>query len=184
MIAISSRSCSASSARPPLSYSSTDSWRCLIIFCNTESSSPSPSGGLPSPRAAMSAFLMVELTMRSVDSLRSSLARMASLTALLMSSRSIVMSSRGPQADNHGNPDLGGSRRSDNLVPQPFDHRIRGRLRLLDLWQVPAPRKDHQFRAGDAVGHLAGQRVGDGVVLVAGQDQRRTFDPAQRRPRV
>ena len=39
----------------------------------------------------MSAFLMVELTMRSVESLRSSLARIASLTALLMSSRSIVL---------------------------------------------------------------------------------------------
>jgi len=46
---------------------------------------------LPSPRAAISAFLMVELTMRKVESLRSSLARIASLTALLMFSRSIVM---------------------------------------------------------------------------------------------
>jgi hypothetical protein len=33
------------------------------------------------------------LTIRSVESLRSSLARIASLTALLMSSRSIVLSS-------------------------------------------------------------------------------------------
>src|ERR1043166_1400019 len=40
----------------------------------------------------MSAFLMVELTMRSVESFRSSLAFMASLTALLMSSRSMVAS--------------------------------------------------------------------------------------------
>ena len=39
----------------------------------------------------MSAFLMVELTMRSVESLRSSLAFIASLTALLMSSRSMVL---------------------------------------------------------------------------------------------
>ena len=41
-------------------------------------------------KAAISAFLMVELTIRKVESLRSSLARIASLTALLMSSRSIV----------------------------------------------------------------------------------------------
>src|SRR3569833_260913 len=42
----------------------------------------------------MSAFFWVELTMRSVDSLRSSLAFIASLTALLMSSRSMVASLR------------------------------------------------------------------------------------------
>src|ERR1700687_964600 len=94
MMAISSRSCAASSARPPLSYSSTDSWRCLIIFWNTPRRSASDSGGLPSPRAAMSAFLMVELTMRSVESLRSSFALIASLTALVMSSRSIDLTSR------------------------------------------------------------------------------------------
>jgi hypothetical protein len=39
-----------------------------------------------------------------VDSLRSSLARIASLTALLMSSRSIVLSSRDPLAASAGKP--------------------------------------------------------------------------------
>src|SRR5215212_617247 len=43
----------------------------------------------------MSAFLMVELTMRSVESFRSSFALIASLTALLMSSRSMVASLNG-----------------------------------------------------------------------------------------
>src|ERR1700733_7511657 len=112
MIAISSRSWLANSARPPLSYNSTDSWRCLIIFWNTPSRSASDSGGLPSPRAAMSAFLMVELTIRSVESLRSSLAFIASLTALLMSSRSMGISllsaetvdlGRSPHRDNRPN---------------------------------------------------------------------------------
>src|ERR1700682_5463349 len=142
MIAISSRFCAASSARPPLSYSSTDSWRCFIIFWNTPRRSASLSGGLPCPRASMSAFLMVELTIRSVESLRSSLARIASLTALLMSWRSIGLS------------------------------------------QVATTREDHQFRAGNAVGHLHRERIRDGVILVAGQDQRWTLDPRQRRPRI
>src|SRR5712692_7953363 len=49
MIAISSRSCAANSARPPLSYSSTDSWRCLIIFWNTPRRSASVRGGFAFP---------------------------------------------------------------------------------------------------------------------------------------
>ena len=44
--------------------------------------------------------------------------------------------------------------------------------------------KDHKFRAVNAVGHLHRQRIRNGVVLIAGQDQRRTLDPRQRRPRV
>src|SRR6202022_4797969 len=179
MIAISSRSCAASSERPPLLYSSTDSWRCFIIFWNTPRRSPSLRGGFPSPRAAMSAFLMVELTLRSVESLRSSLARIASLTALLMSSRSIVC----VLANSQGT-DLGRPRPQNNSVPQPFDQRIRGRLRLLQLRQVTAMRNDRQFGAVNAVGHLLRKRIRDGVVLVAGQHQRRTLDPRQRRPRV
>src|SRR5882724_12780024 len=168
MIAISSRSCAANSARPPLSYSSTDSWRCLIIFWNTPSRSASVRGGLPSPRAAMSAFLMVELTMRSVESLRSSLARIASLTALLMSSRSIVLSSRKRQAAFPESPDLGGSRPGNNSDhPHPFDQRVGSRLRLFQLREVATIRQDHQFRAGNSAGHLHRQRVRDGVVLVA-----------------
>src|ERR1700738_187654 len=168
MIAISSRSCSASSARPPLSYSSTDSWRCFIIFWNTLRRSPSLSGGLPCPRASISAFLMVELTIRSVESLRSSLARIASLTALLMSSRRIVRI----LANSQGT-DLSRARRQNTSVPQPFDQRVRGRLRLLRLRQVAAMRNDRQFGAVNAVGHLLRQRIRDGVVLVAGQDQGR-----------
>src|SRR6267142_2677013 len=158
MIAISSRSCAASSARPPLSYNSTDSWRCLIIFWNTPRRSASLSGGLPCPRASISAFLMVELTMRSVESLRSSLARIASLTALLMSSRSIVVSSR-----NRQRLDLGCSPCKNNLVPQPFDQGVGGRLRLFHLREMAASGKDHQLRAGNAVSHLHRERSRDGV---------------------
>jgi hypothetical protein len=87
-MAISSCSCLTRSARLPFWYSSTDSWRCLIIFCSSGSTSASPSAGLPCPRASMSAFLSVELTMRSVDTARSFLAFCASIKALLMSSRS------------------------------------------------------------------------------------------------
>src|SRR3954447_24935240 len=189
MMAISSRSCAASSERPPLSYSSTASWRCFIIFCNTPSRSASLSGGLPCPRASMSAFLMVELTMRSVESLRSSLARIASLTALLMSSRSIFypLAAFGPQHAEA--PDLGGSRHRDNtnaaaLAPQPFDQRIRGRLGLLQLRQVTAMRENPEFGSVNAAGHLLRQRILDGVVLVAGQNQGRAPDRRQHRPRV
>src|ERR1700724_2169137 len=164
MIAISSRSCAASSERPPLSYSSTDSWRCFIIFWNTPSRSASLSGGLPSPRAAMSAFLMVELTIRSVESLRSSLARIASLTALLMFSRSIVPSSRRPfKAASPCASDLGGLRQPDNSDPQPFHQSLRRRLRLLRLRQVAAIRKDCQLCAVDAVRHLHRHTVRYGV---------------------
>src|ERR1700730_13023689 len=179
MIAISSRSAAASSARPPLSYNSTDSWRCLIIFWNTPRRSASLSGGFPSPRAAMSAFLMVEFTIRSVESLRSSLARIASLTALLMSSRSIDR----VLANSQGT-DLGRSRRQNNSVPQPFDQSVRGRLRLLRLRQGGAMRNDREFGAVNAVRHLLRQRIRDGVVLLAGQCQGRTGDESQRRPRV
>src|SRR6185437_7484556 len=69
----------------------TDSCRCLIIFCNAESTSASPSAGLPAPRASMSAFLSVELTMRSVETARSFLAFIASVKALLMSSRRTII---------------------------------------------------------------------------------------------
>src|SRR5665647_3035248 len=88
MMAISSSSCFTRSARAPFLYISTDSWRCLIIFCRIASTSASPSGGLPEPRASMSAFLSVELTMRRVETARSFLAFIASFKALLMSSRS------------------------------------------------------------------------------------------------
>src|SRR5262249_25407152 len=50
------------------------------------------SGGLPAPRASISAFLSEELIMRSVDTARSFLAFIASVRALLMSSRSTVSS--------------------------------------------------------------------------------------------
>src|SRR2546430_17252656 len=125
----------------------------------------------------MSAFLMVELTIRSVDSRRSSLARIASLTALLMSSRSIVLSSR--RSFNHlimSIYDLGGSCRSDNLDPQPFDQSFRGCLRLFLLRQVAAIRKHHQFRPVGAVSHLHRGRIRNGVGLVPAQDQRWPFD--------
>src|ERR1019366_3818898 len=64
----------------------------MIIFCSTGSTSASPSGGLPAPRASISAFLSVELTMRRVETTRSFLAFCASFKALLMSSRSTVFS--------------------------------------------------------------------------------------------
>src|SRR4051812_45980212 len=115
----------------------------------------------------MSAFLMVELTIRSVDSLRSSLARIASLTALLMSSRSMFFPLK------FSGSDLGRSVRQNNskagafssrepvstslenaLCLQPFDQCRRGRLRLLQLRHVPAIGQDHQFGVGDVAGHL------------------------------
>src|SRR5690348_8070115 len=57
----------------------------------TALSSSSPSGPLPAPRASMSAFLMVELTMRRVETRRASCAFMAAFKALLISSRNIAM---------------------------------------------------------------------------------------------
>src|SRR5580658_5954490 len=105
----------------------------------------------------MSAFLMVELTMRSVESLRSSLARIASLTALLMSSRSIVLSSRGPAAVSIPPDDLGGPRRSNNSHPQPFGQRFAGGLRPFRLRAMAAVRKDHQFCRQNAFRHFLGQ---------------------------
>src|SRR5262245_50684646 len=59
-----------------------------MIFCSKLSTSASPSGGLPVPRASISAFLREELIIRSVDTARSFLAFIASVRALLMSSRS------------------------------------------------------------------------------------------------
>ena len=67
---------------------------------------------------------------------------------------------------------------------QPFDQGFRGRLRLFRLREMAAIRKDSQFRAVDAISHLDRERIRNGVVLVAAQDQRRTFDPRQCRPRV
>src|SRR3569623_1672427 len=52
--------------------------------------SSSDNGCLPCPRASISAFLIDEFTIRNVESLRSALAFIASFTALLMSSRSMV----------------------------------------------------------------------------------------------
>src|SRR6185437_1882834 len=103
MMAISSCSCFTRSARPPFWYSSTDSWRCLIIFCSSGSTSASPSGGLPAPRASISAFLSVELTMRSVETARSFLAFWASIKALLMSSRSMAYSQPSGVFNRSGN---------------------------------------------------------------------------------
>src|ERR1700759_580799 len=82
------------------------------MICSTPSRSASESGGLPSPRAAISAFLMVELTLRSVESLRSSLAFMASLTALLLLSRSMGLPSSNPP-----HVVLGRSEQRNNRVP-------------------------------------------------------------------
>jgi hypothetical protein len=50
--------------------------------------------------------------------------------------------------------------------------------------EVAALRKDREFGAGNALRHLHRQRIRDGVVLVAGQDQRRTGNRGQRRPRI
>src|SRR3974390_1011302 len=88
MIAISASSWATRSSRPPFLYRSTDSCRCLIIFCKIASTSASPSAGLLAPRASMSAFFSVELTMRSVETVRSFLAFIASLRASLIWSRS------------------------------------------------------------------------------------------------
>ncbi len=49
---------------------------------------------------------------------------------------------------------------------------------------MAAIRKDHKFRAVDAVSHLYRQRIRNGVVLVTGQHQRWTLDPRKCRPRV
>src|SRR5262245_12059099 len=96
----------------------------------------------------MSAFLMVELTMRSVESLRSSLAFMASLTALLMSSRNMAYPFKYPT------PDLGRSRPRDNLAAQPRDRRLRRRFGLFRLRQVPTILENDELRAGNALRHL------------------------------
>src|SRR4051812_40291505 len=87
----------------------------------------------------MSAFLMVELTMRSVDSLRSSFALIASLTALLMASRSIESVLCVVQFAL----DLSGFGRRDNRRPierrnldRPFEGREQ-HPRGLNAWAVP-----------------------------------------------
>src|SRR5260221_11412419 len=101
--------------------------------------------------------------MRRVESLLSSLSRIASLTALLMSSRSIFVSF------GYQGPDLGCSHGENNSVPEPFSQRFGGRLRLFRLRHVTAIRQHHEFRAGKAARHLPRERLREGVVLVSGQ---------------
>src|SRR5438067_721369 len=127
----------------------------------------------------MSAFLMVELTMRSVDSLRSFLAFMASLTALLMSSRSMIVI-----PFEYPTPDLGRSWPGNNRSSQPFDQSPGCRFGLLRLRQMSAIGEDDELRAGNALRHLLRKGVGNGVVLIAGQHQRRACDRRQCRPRI
>ena len=72
-------------------------------------------------------------------------------------------------------PDLGRSRRWNNLAAQPFGQRIRRRLRLFHLRQVTAIGSTTNFAPGMPLDHLHRERVRDGVVLVAGQNQRRAL---------
>src|SRR6202049_53005 len=73
---------------------SSDSWRCLIIFCNRLRISSSPSAGLPRPRASMSRSLSAALTKRSVEVRRLSCDFIASFRLALISSRSTAMAFR------------------------------------------------------------------------------------------
>src|ERR1700761_3164103 len=130
----------------------------------------------------MSAFLMVELTMRKVESLRSSLARIASLTALLMSSRSMKSSFTAVPAGSIWHPMYGFWAAHTTLEPltlQPAPDRSHDGLRLLHLRHVPALRHDLEHGARNELRHLPGEFIGDQQVLIARKHQRRNANVLQ-----
>ena len=92
MIVISSRSCSANSRRPPVSYNSMESPRCFTIVCSIwRISSSSMPSVLPLPRAAISRSFSAAIIRRTVETARLSWSLSATFRASGISVRSMSM---------------------------------------------------------------------------------------------
>src|ERR671930_221416 len=124
-----------------------------MSFCSSPRISSSESTGFPRPCASMSAFFNAALTSRSVDTRRSSRAFIASLRAVLISSRSTAMASRKIA------PESGSSRRAR-------DRRRAPRLRLSMSEKQPAHSGgDHAKPAGAEPKPSAVLVLADGTVF-------------------